>query len=166
MNPDATVSQQEIFNSIAANDHTTFQKTLSKFNITPPSDLEDEKQQDTTHSKSLLPALLNKVQFQQNEIEIQRATVLALENDLAAARSTISAITDSIKPNQRRFIDTDLLDRETPKSQNANRAFQKALREIGEVVIAVAQGDLSKRSLCTTRKWTQKLSSLRKRLIL
>ncbi|KAF5120017.1 hypothetical protein DV452_001337 [Geotrichum candidum] len=145
MNPDATVSQQEIFNSIAANDHTTFQKTLSKFNITPPSDLEDEKQQDTTHSKSLLPALLNKVQFQQNEIEIQRATVLALENDLAAARSTISAITDSIKPNQRRFIDTDLLDRELTKSQNANRAFQKALREIGEVVIAVAQGDLSKK---------------------
>jgi osomolarity two-component system sensor histidine kinase NIK1 len=31
------------------------------------------------------------------------------------------------------------------KSQNANRAFQRALREIGDVVIAVAQGDLSKK---------------------
>lgn len=38
-----------------------------------------------------------------------------------------------------------LLDKELTKSQNANRAFQKALREIGEVVIAVAQGDLSKK---------------------
>lgn len=34
---------------------------------------------------------------------------------------------------------------ELTKSQNANKAFQKALREIGEVVIAVAQGDLSKK---------------------
>lgn len=142
-NPNA--GQPDIFNSVAANHHTSFQKTLSKFNITPPSDMDDGKQQDIAHTKSLLSALLNKVEFQQNEIELQRATVLALENDLAAARSTISAITDSINPNERRFIDIDLLDRELTKSQNANRAFQKALREIGEVVIAVAQGDLSKK---------------------
>lgn len=142
-NPDA--EQPDIFNSVATNDRTSFQKTLSKFNITPPSDMDDGKQPDVAHTRCLLSALLNKVEFQQNEIELQRATVLALENDLAAARSTISAITDSINPNERRFIDTDLLDRELTKSQNANRAFQKALREIGEVVIAVAQGDLSKK---------------------
>lgn len=138
--------------SVTGADRNTFQKTLSDLNIDhtansqslPESATEDAKL-DTFHTKSLLSALFNKVQFQQNEIEIQRATVSALEKDLASARSTISAITDSIQPNQRRFIDTDLLDRELTKSQNANKAFQKALREIGEVVIAVAQGDLSKK---------------------
>lgn len=37
------------------------------------------------------------------------------------------------------------LERELWKHQKANEAFQKALREIGEIVTAVARGDLSKR---------------------
>lgn len=109
------------------------------------NDNDNDSSNECLYKKSLLSALFNKVQFQQNEIEMQRATVLALESDLEHARSTISAITQSLHPDQRRFIDTDLLDRELTKSQNANKAFQKALREIGEVVIAVAQGDLSKK---------------------
>lgn len=131
---------------------SSFQNTLKNLDISSPSSNGHASSEDTHEAKSdcfparsLLSALFNKVQFQQNEIGIQRATVLALESDLATARSTISAINDSIQPKQRRFIDTDLLDRELTKSQNANKAFQKALREIGDVVIAVAQGDLSKK---------------------
>lgn len=144
--------------SKTASDAPSFQKTLAKLNISPSfanadassasldaTSSSSEDAHSACHSKSLLAALLSKVQFQHNEIEMQRATVLALENDLASARSTITAITNSIQPNQRRLIDTDLLERELTKSQKANRAFQKALREIGEVVIAVAQGDLSKK---------------------
>ncbi|KAJ5032605.1 uncharacterized protein L3040_009202 [Drepanopeziza brunnea f. sp. 'multigermtubi'] len=37
------------------------------------------------------------------------------------------------------------LERELKKHQQANEAFQKALREIGEIITAVARGDLSKR---------------------
>jgi osomolarity two-component system, sensor histidine kinase NIK1 len=37
------------------------------------------------------------------------------------------------------------LERELWKHQKANEAFQKALREIGEIVTAVARGDLSKK---------------------
>lgn len=37
------------------------------------------------------------------------------------------------------------LERELYKHQKANEAFQKALREIGEIITAVARGDLSKR---------------------
>jgi osomolarity two-component system, sensor histidine kinase NIK1 len=37
------------------------------------------------------------------------------------------------------------LERELRKRQQANEAFQKALREIGEIVTAVARGDLSKK---------------------
>ncbi|KAI1006732.1 Histidine protein kinase [Podosphaera aphanis] len=37
------------------------------------------------------------------------------------------------------------LERELKKHQQANEAFQKALREIGEIITAVAKGDLSKK---------------------
>jgi len=37
------------------------------------------------------------------------------------------------------------LERELKKHQQANEAFQKALREIGEIITAVARGDLSKK---------------------
>ena len=89
--------------------------------------------------------MYEKVKSQQLEIEAQRSTVVNLESDLVQARSLVSAFTESIQPGQKRIVDTDLLDRELRKSQNANRAFQRALREIGDVVIAVAQGDLSKK---------------------
>ncbi|KAI5858810.1 hypothetical protein BZA05DRAFT_14558 [Tricharina praecox] len=39
----------------------------------------------------------------------------------------------------------DRLQRELKKSQQANEAFSKALREIGEIVTAVARGDLTKK---------------------
>lgn len=101
---------------------------------------------DDGNSRSdLLSALYSKVKLQQQEIESQRKTVASLETDLSQARNLVDAFTDAIQPDGKRIVDTDLLDRELTKSQNANRAFQKALREIGEVVIAVAQGDLSKK---------------------
>lgn len=37
------------------------------------------------------------------------------------------------------------LEQELKKHQQANKAFQKALREIGEIITAVARGDLSKK---------------------
>jgi osomolarity two-component system sensor histidine kinase NIK1 len=100
----------------------------------------------TSHDESeLLSALYTKVKMQQQEIEVQRQTVASLETDLSQARTLVNAFTDAIQPDGKKIVDTDLLDRELTKSQNANKAFQKALREIGEVVIAVAQGDLSKK---------------------
>ncbi|CAN6619379.1 hypothetical protein TRVA0_007S03180 [Trichomonascus vanleenenianus] len=110
---------------------------------TPPSSKEDLATTKVTGGD--LETLSAKVRAQELEIESQRQTVLGLENDLFHARALVSAFTESIQPDQKRIVDTDLLDRELTKSQNANKAFQKALREIGEVVIAVAQGDLSKK---------------------
>lgn len=121
---------------------SSFQQTLVDLNLPATDGLTIPDSQD---NKPFLAALLKKVKFQQNEIELQRATVAALEADLIKARTTISTITDSIQSNQRRFVDMDLLDRELSQSQMANKAFQTTLREIGEVVIAVAHGDLSKK---------------------
>ena len=41
--------------------------------------------------------------------------------------------------------DVSILERELRKHQQANEAFQKALREIGGIITQVANGDLSKR---------------------
>lgn len=48
---------------------------------------------------------------------------------------------------QQGFQENDALKRELVKHQQANNAFQKALREIGSIVEAVADGDLSKKVL-------------------
>ena len=48
---------------------------------------------------------------------------------------------------QQGFQENDDLKRELLKHQQANGAFQKALREIGSIVVAVADGDLSKKVL-------------------
>ncbi|KAK9378206.1 uncharacterized protein V2V93DRAFT_329519 [Kockiozyma suomiensis] len=86
-----------------------------------------------------------KVKAQERDLLERKATVRALELDLAQAREMIRDFTESFEPHERRIVDTNILHRELRKSQNANRAFQRALLEIGEVVIAVAQGDLSKK---------------------
>lgn len=117
----------------------------SRPELTPPPPADGQTESNGFGDLSTLAALSAKVQAQQREIDAHRSTVAALETDLSQARALVSAFTESIQPDQKRVVDTDLLDRELTKSQNANRAFQRALREIGEVVIAVAQGDLSKK---------------------
>ncbi|KAG5356957.1 Histidine protein kinase NIK1 [Yarrowia sp. C11] len=97
------------------------------------------------HMYQLLKALNAKVYSQQREIALHSGAVVALERDLSQTRNILNSFTETIAPGEKRVVDTDLLDRELRKSQTANRAFQKALMEIGEVVFAVAQGDLSKK---------------------
>ncbi|KAK9386800.1 hypothetical protein V1515DRAFT_557222 [Lipomyces mesembrius] len=92
-----------------------------------------------------LEKLNTKVKSQERELLERKTTVLALELDLSQAHEMIRDFTESFEPHERRVVDMNILDRELRKSQNANRAFQRALMEIGEVVIAVAQGDLSKK---------------------
>ncbi|KAK9480818.1 hypothetical protein V1514DRAFT_288486 [Lipomyces japonicus] len=92
-----------------------------------------------------LEKLNAKVKAQERELLDRKTTVLNLELDLAQARDTIKNFTESFEPQERRIVDTNIMNSELRKSQNANRAFQRALMEIGEVVIAVAQGDLSKK---------------------
>ncbi|TVY47153.1 Histidine protein kinase [Lachnellula occidentalis] len=56
-------------------------------------------------------------------------------------------ILEQEKKNQQELERVLTLERELRKHQQANEAFQKALREIGEIVTAVAKGDLSKKVL-------------------
>lgn len=53
------------------------------------------------------------------------------------------------------------LERELKKHQQANEAFQKALREIGEIVTAVARGDLSKKVLIHAKELDPEISKFK-----
>jgi osomolarity two-component system, sensor histidine kinase NIK1 len=54
------------------------------------------------------------------------------------------------------------LERELWKHQKANEAFQKALREIGEIVTAVAHGDLSKRVRMNTVEMDPEITTFKR----
>ncbi|KAK9448514.1 uncharacterized protein V1518DRAFT_321590 [Limtongia smithiae] len=95
-----------------------------------------------------------KVRTQEHDLRERKTTVLALELDLSRAQDRIAVITDSsgsvsidsaVDAVTQPTRNSSLYDDDLRKYQNANRAFQRAFLEIGEVVIAVAQGDLSKK---------------------
>ncbi|ODQ66115.1 hypothetical protein NADFUDRAFT_82976 [Nadsonia fulvescens var. elongata DSM 6958] len=99
---------------------------------------------------SLVHALHKKLKLQSQEIEAHQSTISALEQELSDARNLTNNFMlimsdENLPVGQKQKAQTTLIDEELRKSQNANLAFQKALMEIGEVVIAVAQGDLSKK---------------------
>ncbi len=54
------------------------------------------------------------------------------------------------------------LERELYKHQKANEAFQKALREIGEIVTAVARGDLSKKVRMNTVEMDPEITTFKR----
>lgn len=89
--------------------------------------------------------LFEKVEKQQHDIETQLQTATDLEHRLTYAHGMVSILASQDDIAEDMPQDTDLVALELRRSQNANRAFQRALLEIGEVVIAVAQGDLSKK---------------------
>lgn len=89
--------------------------------------------------------LFEKVEKQQQDIQTQLQTATDLEHRLTYAHGMVSMLASQDDIAEDMPQDTDLVALELRRSQNANRAFQRALQEIGEVVIAVAQGDLSKK---------------------
>ena len=58
--------------------------------------------------------------------------------------------------------DIGTLKRELEKHQQANLAFQKALREIGSIVTAVANGDLSKKVLIHKKEMDPEIATFKR----
>lgn len=146
--------------------NTTTQQTLPS----PLNDQQPARDESILQLNLIASSLANRVHVQQARIDSQNALVKSLKDQLQVAASLKASIDSSASrfqqyppeltpplplsvdplsaielPFQTSPRDPYLLDKELTKSQNANRAFQKALSEIGEVVIAVAQGDLSKK---------------------
>lgn len=92
--------------------------------------------------------------LQREALEDLQEKVLDQEKGIFSARQKIASVSaqllDQKELQEQAFsrIEQDRvarLERELWKHQKANEAFQKALREIGEIVTAVARGDLSKK---------------------
>ncbi|CAG8974154.1 hypothetical protein HYALB_00002793 [Hymenoscyphus albidus] len=68
---------------------------------------------------------------------------------------------EQAQKNREELERVETLERELKKHQQANEAFQKALREIGEIVTAVAKGDLSKKVLIHAKELDPEISKFK-----
>jgi osomolarity two-component system sensor histidine kinase NIK1 len=123
--PQPTVSRQKLVSSLLASRDAPSGERPQKFTKLSDEELEalrehvDHQSKEIDNQKSEL-AGVNAQLLEQKQLQEQALTVLEVERVAA-------------------------LERELKKHQQANEAFQKALREIGEIVTAVARGDLSKK---------------------
>lgn len=90
----------------------------------------------------------------EDDISYLREHVEKQADQIKSQRDTIAEISVGLQKSEeqakRAFMkvehdDVGVLERELRKHQQANEAFQKALREIGGIITQVANGDLSKR---------------------
>ncbi|KIW30711.1 hypothetical protein, variant [Cladophialophora immunda] len=90
----------------------------------------------------------------EDDISILREHVERQAEQIKSQRDTIAEISRGLRNSEEQakqaFMrveneDVSILERELRKHQQANEAFQKALREIGGIITQVANGDLSKR---------------------
>ncbi|KAF2758601.1 two-component histidine kinase [Pseudovirgaria hyperparasitica] len=93
--------------------------------------------QVTALTEEQLSYLRDHVSKQAEQIRSQREHIEELHNEV---KTTLESQNREVKES---VDDIDALKRELAKHQQANLAFQKALREIGNIVTAVANGDLS-----------------------
>lgn len=124
-NAKSMAARQQLVNSLLASRDAPTGERPQKFTKLSDEELEalrehvDDQSKQLDSQKSEL-ASVNDQLLQQKQLQEQALNVLEVERVAA-------------------------LERELKKHQQANEAFQKALREIGEIVTAVARGDLSKK---------------------
>jgi osomolarity two-component system sensor histidine kinase NIK1 len=118
-------SRQQLVNSLLASRDAPAGERPQKYTKLTDEDLEtlrehvDDQSKQLDSQKSEL-AMVNTQLLHQKQLQEKALNVLKVERVAA-------------------------LERELKKHQQANEAFQKALREIGEIITAVARGDLSKK---------------------
>lgn len=93
-----------------------------------------------TVSEEDISYLRDHVHRQAEQIQSQRDTITGISQRLTESDERAQTAFHKVKTE-----DVDVLERELQKHQQANEAFQKALREIGGIITQVANGDLSMR---------------------
>lgn len=124
-NAKSATSRQTLVNSLLASRDAPAGERPPKFTKLTDEDLETLREHVDNQSKQLSSQkselmMVNDQLLQQKQLQEKALSVLEVERVAA-------------------------LERELKKHQQANEAFQKALREIGEIITAVARGDLSKK---------------------
>ncbi|KAI1927257.1 histidine kinase osmosensor [Ophidiomyces ophidiicola] len=82
--------------------------------------------------------LRNRVQLQAEQIQLQKDIISKIREELRQQEERTQQALVKVEHE-----DVGILERELRKHQQANEAFQKALREIGGIITQVANGDLS-----------------------
>jgi osomolarity two-component system, sensor histidine kinase NIK1 len=99
-----------------------------------------EIESERTVSEDDISILRDHVEKQAEQIKTQRDTITEISRGLRNSEEQAKQAFQRVENE-----DVGLLERELRKHQQANEAFQKALREIGGIITQVANGDLSKR---------------------
>ena len=89
--------------------------------------------------------LRDHVNQQSEQIQNQKAQLASLNLDLSSQTNKTAEALKQVKECEAGRVQN--LERELYKNQQANEAFQKVLREIGQIITAVARGDLSQKVL-------------------
>ncbi|KAF2839348.1 two-component histidine kinase [Patellaria atrata CBS 101060] len=110
----------------------------------------------TQPTEEQLGYLRDHVNMQADQIKAQREEI---ENLSAQVSQTLN---DHDKAFGHGIEDITHLKRELGKHQQANLAFQKALREIGSIVTAVANGDLSKKVLIHVKEMDPEIATFKR----
>ncbi|PGH12463.1 hypothetical protein AJ79_04300 [Helicocarpus griseus UAMH5409] len=114
---------------------------VTEFASGPDSDPEvsprSSPEYDTNYEEDI-HFLQNRVQLQAQEIQLQKDVISRVREELKQQEENTQRALGKVKTE-----DVGILERELRKHQQANEAFQKALREIGGIITQVANGDLS-----------------------
>ncbi|KIM99424.1 hypothetical protein OIDMADRAFT_105014 [Oidiodendron maius Zn] len=103
-------------------------------------DFEDSPYESINVAEEDLRILQEGVADQSEQLNSQRAMLGTVDNHLFRQKQLQERANGLVEA-----VHISSLERELKKHQQANEAFQKALREIGEIITAVARGDLSKK---------------------
>ena len=98
----------------------------------------------------------NHVQKQAEEIQTQKETILDVSNRLHQQEEHTKATFSNIEHQ-----DISQLQRELQKHQQANEAFQKALKEIGSIITNVANGDLRHKVLIHSKEMDPEITTFK-----
>ena len=99
--------------------------------------------------------LADHVKLQEDEIRRNNKLIADVKGTLDQNKE------DQDRIKQQGINEIDALRRELVKHQQTNAAFSKALREIGSIVVAVADGDLSKKVLIHTKELDPEITTFK-----
>ncbi|KAI9702174.1 MAG: histidine kinase osmosensor [Bogoriella megaspora] len=113
----------------------------------------------TTLTNEQLGYLRDHVHKQAEQIQFQRQTIESVSTQLSFQQSETVRALEGLEHGME---DMTALKRELEKNRQANAAFAKALKEIGTIVTAVANGDLSKKVLIHAQEQDPEIATFKK----
>lgn len=137
---DVLTGSQGRASKLASSNAATRQQLVNSLLASRDAPSGERPQKFTKLSEEELEALREHVDDQSKQLHNQKSELAGVNAQLLEQKQLQEQALNVLEVER-----VAALERELKKHQQANEAFQKALREIGEIVTAVARGDLSKK---------------------